>query len=99
MTQTLSQEALARALDYLQSYGVPLTREVTLTVLQLIATALAENTAADDLLQLINESASSKQPLIAQVMEALPAHFPLPEISLPQTSPPIARTSIGYEKY
>jgi hypothetical protein len=99
MAQILCEEALARALDYLQSRGIPLTHEVTLTVLQLVAAALAEdiateNAAANDYL-----TSSEQERFIARVMRALPLHFQFSEIPLPQTSPPIVRTSIGYEGY
>jgi hypothetical protein len=96
MAQTLYQEALARALDYLQSRGVPLTREVTLAVLQLIATALAEDIATEDAAAL---ASSGQERLIARVMEALPLCFQFSEIPLPRPFPPIVRASIGYEEY
>jgi hypothetical protein len=96
MAQTLYQEALARALDYLQSRGVPLTREVTLAVLQLIATALAEDIATEDAAALASRG---QERLIARVMEALPLRFQFSEIPLPRPFPPIVRASIGYEEY
>jgi hypothetical protein len=67
-----------------------------LAVLQLVATALAEDITTE------NAAASAscgQERLIARVMEALPLRFQFSEIPLPRPFPPIARTSIGYEEY
>lgn len=99
MAQILCEEALARALDYLQCRGIPLTHEVTLAVLQLIATVLAEDIAAKNATADDHSAGGEQERFIARVMKLLPLHFQFAEIPLPQTSPPIARTSIGYEEY
>jgi hypothetical protein len=99
VAQILCGETLARALDYLQSRGIPLTREVTLTVLQLVATALAEDIATGNATADDHSASGEQERFIARVMKLLPLHFQFAEIPLPQTSPPIARISIGYEEY
>jgi hypothetical protein len=68
-----------------------------LAVLQLVATALAEDIIATE--DAAASASCEQERLIARVMEALPLHFQFSEISLPRPFPPIARTSIGYEEY
>lgn len=82
MTATLSEHAMARGLAYLGLCGIPLTREVMISLLGLIQEALAEDQGEQDLPE--------------RVMTRLAARFPLPDPQVPPICPPMQRGSLGY---
>jgi hypothetical protein len=83
MTATPSEVALARVLGYLRLSGIPLTREVTRSALELVREALAQDEEPEDLL--------------AWVMDQLPRFLALPDPPEPPPYPPIRRGSLHYE--
>lgn len=82
MNPTLSEHALSRVLAYLKLSGVPLTREVMLSALDLVKEALADEGGSEQLL--------------TRIMEQLPGRFHLPEPAVPPVCPPMRRGSIHY---
>ena len=81
MGQTQCEQILSRVLAYLNSMGMPVTRDVSMAALRLVEEALAQD---DD------------QDLYAWVMARLPQQFSLPQLELPPLAPPVNRGSIGY---
>lgn len=80
MTYISSEFILTRALAYLRTAGVPMTRQFEGELLRLIGEALAD--PGDE--------------TMGYVMERLPKRFPLTSLPAIKAVPPMQRGSVGY---
>ncbi len=80
MNYVSSEFILARALAYLRTAGIQITRQFERELLRLIEEALAD----------------PNEDTMRYVMEGLSQRFPLPQLPVIQAAPPIQRSSVGH---
>jgi hypothetical protein len=89
LARSACEHALSRVLAYLRLCGVPLTREIRVAALRLVAEVVAGLVAGTD--------AEDDTAVLERTMSLFSQRFELPAPMLPPVFPPLERGSIHYD--